>query len=101
MKDFLERERERTAQLQADEQKKTAALRKATEQAKELEKKIMEYSRQKGLPAVLGREDNGVVVARGNDRIVIIVSEAEPDRWEYYCNNRNRIMPVVALMRIR
>jgi hypothetical protein len=87
MRDFLERERERTAQSQADEQKDTEALRKASEHAKDLEKRIIDYSRQKNLPAVLGRDGNGVVVQRGNQRIVIIVNQAEPNIWEYHLNS--------------
>jgi len=83
MRNFLERETERTTIKEANKQKDAEAKRKAGEHAKVLEQKITDYSRQKNIPAVLGRDGSAVVVERGNRRLIIIVTETQPDKWQY------------------
>ena|ERR1700683_2322529 len=83
MRNFLERETERTTKQEETKQKEAEAKHKAGEHAKVLEQKITDYSRQKNIPAVLGRDGSGVVVERGNRRLIIIVTEAQPDKWQY------------------
>jgi hypothetical protein len=83
MRNFLERENERATANEANKQKEAEAKHKAVEHAKVLEQRITDYSRQKNLPAVLGRDGSGVVVQRGNRRLIIIVTEAQPGKWQY------------------
>jgi hypothetical protein len=83
MRNFLERENERAAANEANKQKTAEAKRKAGEHAKVLEQNITDYSRQKNLPAVLGRDGSAVVIQSGNRRLIIIVTEARSGKWEY------------------
>jgi hypothetical protein len=83
MRDFSEREKERATVQEANKQKEAERKRRASEHATELEQKIVDYSRQRRIPTVMGREDDAVIVQRGNQRLVIFVKETELDKWRY------------------
>ena len=71
-------------QIKRADKKEEEAKRKAGEQARILEQNIKDYSCQKNLPAIFGRDGDVVVIERDNRRLLIIVTEAlSGGEWHY------------------
>lgn len=88
MKDFSDWEKEHREKQAADQDKEGAAKAKAREHARELEQKIMDYTRRNNIPAHMGREDNAVIVGRGEQRLIISIKDSLLGFWQYDLERR-------------
>jgi hypothetical protein len=92
VKDFLQRERERAAEEARDEKTRAEADQRAKTRAAELEQKIADYIKEKGISGVqIGVDSfNHVVLNRSTESLEITPREVAPGQWQYNVDQKRK-----------